>query len=43
MRREVELYIGGMKVDLGEQSLILMNYTHENLSNPTILKNSYSQ
>lgn len=43
MRREVELYIGRMKVDLGEQSLVLMNYTLEDLRNPTILKNSYSQ
>lgn len=43
MRRNIELYIGGQLVDLGEQSLILMNYTHDDLNNPTIIKNSYSQ
>lgn len=43
MRRNIELYIGGQLVELSEQSFILMNYTHDDLTNPTILKNSYSQ
>lgn len=43
MRRQIELYIGGMRADLNDDSFILMNYTMEDLSNPTIVKNSYSQ
>lgn len=43
MRRKIELYIGGELVDLDEQAFILMNYTMEDLSNPTIVKNSFSQ
>lgn len=43
MRRSVSLYIAGMQVDLDEQSFILMNYTMEDLSNPTIVKNSFSK
>lgn len=40
---EISLYIADCLVDLDEQSLILMNYTQEDLSNPAIVKNSYSQ
>lgn len=43
MRREISLYISDRKVDLDEQSLILMNYTMDDLGNPTIVKNSYSK
>lgn len=43
MRRKVSLYIGDTLVDLDDQSLILFNYTMEDLSNPTIVKNSFSQ
>ena len=43
MRRRISLYIGGMPVDLDDQSFILFNYTQEDLSNPTIVKNSFSQ
>lgn len=43
MRKEISLYISGRKVDLDEQSLILMNYTMDDLGNPTIVKNSYSK
>lgn len=43
MRRRISLYIGGMPVDLDDQSFILFNYTQEDLSNPTIIKNSFSQ
>lgn len=41
--RTLDLYIDGRKVDLADQSLILMNYTMSDMSNPTIVKNSYSQ
>lgn len=43
MRRNVSLYISGMPVDLDEQSFILFNYTMEDLSNPTIVRNSFSK
>lgn len=43
MRRRISLYIGNELADLDEQSFILMNYTMEDLSNPTIVKNSFSQ
>lgn len=43
MRRKVELFIAGMRVDLSDDSFVLLNYTHDDLTNPTILKNSYSQ
>ena len=43
MRRKISLYIADRLVDLDEQSLILFNYTMEDLNNPTIVKNSYSQ
>lgn len=40
---KVYLYIAGTLVDLKDDGLILMNYTMEDLANPTIVKNSYSQ
>lgn len=43
MKRNITLYIGGSRVDLNSDSLILYNYTAEQLSNPTIVKNEYSQ
>ena len=43
MRRKINLYIGGQLVDLDDQSFILFNYTMDDLSNPTIVKNSFSQ
>lgn len=42
MRRKISLYIADNLVDLDDQSLILFNYTMEDLLNPTIVKNSYS-
>lgn len=42
MRRKISLYIADRLVDLDDQSLILFNYTMEDLLNPTIVKNSYS-
>lgn len=43
MRRRISLYIDDKLVDLDEQSIILFNYTTEELDNPVIVKNSYSQ
>lgn len=43
MRRKITLYIADQMVDLDEQSFILFNYTMEDLSNPTIVRNSFSQ
>lgn len=43
MRRKISLYIDGNLADLDEQSFILFNYTMDDLSNPTIVKNSFSQ
>lgn len=39
----IELYIGGMRADLDDGSLILMNYTFEDLQSPAAVKNSYSK
>ena len=39
----IELYIGDMKVDLNDDSLILFNWQESDLSNPTIIKNGYSK
>ena len=38
-----EIYRGGKKADLDNNSFILFNYTMEDLSNPTIVKNSFSK
>ena len=43
MRRKVSLYIADRLVDLDEQSFLLFNYTMEDLRNPTIVRNSFSQ
>lgn len=43
MKQTVSLYIGGQLADLSDDSLIEMNYTTEDLLNPTVVKNSYSQ
>lgn len=43
MRRNVALYIGGLKADIGEQSLILMNWTQEDAAAPTAVVAPYSQ
>lgn len=43
MRRRISLYIADRKVDLDDESLVLFNYTMEDLMNPTVVKNSYSQ
>lgn len=43
MRRRISLYIDGSAVELDEESFILFNYTRDEVSNPTIVRNSYSQ
>lgn len=43
MRRKISLYIGDVLADLADESLLLYNYQQDDLSNPTIVKNSYSQ
>ena len=43
MRRKISLYIGDQLADLDDQSFILFNYQMDDLSNPTIVKNSFSQ
>lgn len=41
--RRISLYIAERLVDLDDDSFILMNYTTEDLDNPTIVRNSFSQ
>ena len=43
MRRKISLYIADQLADLDDQSFILFNYTMDDLSNPTVVKNSFSQ
>lgn len=43
MRRELTLYINGKRADLDTDAIILFNYTMEDMTNPAIVKNSYSQ
>lgn len=43
MRRNIALYINGQLADLNTDSIIQFNYTMEELTNPAIVKNSYSQ
>lgn len=41
--KTVYLYINGKQADLDGDELILMNYTQDDLANPTAVKNSYSR
>lgn len=43
MKRRISLYISDKLVDIDDQNLILFNYAMEDLDNPTIVRNSYSQ
>lgn len=43
MKRNISLYIGDERVELDDQSFILYNWTMEDLTDPTAVKNSYSQ
>ena len=42
-KMRISLYIANNLVDLDDQSFILFNYTMDDLANPTIVKNSFSQ
>lgn len=39
----IYLYIGSQQADLSSQSLVQFTYTREDLNNPSVVKNSYSQ
>ena len=43
MKRGISLYIGGRLADIDAKTLIQMTYTNEDLTNPTIVKNSFSK
>ena len=43
MRNRIHLYIEDQLADLDERSFLLLNYTAEDLTNPTIVKNSFSR
>ena len=43
MRNKIQLYIEGIRADLDNGSFLLFNYTQEDLSNPTVIKNSFSK
>lgn len=43
MRRNIALYINGQLADLDNDSIIQFNYTMEEMTEPAIVKNSYSQ
>lgn len=43
MRRRISLYIDGSLADLADDGLVLMNYAAQDLTNPAILRNSWSQ
>ena len=43
MRNKVKLYIEGIQADLDSGSFVLLNYAAEDLTNPTIVKNSFSK
>lgn len=43
MRNRIRLYIGKQQADLDDGSFILLNYTMEELTNPTIVRNSFSK
>lgn len=43
MRRRISLYIGDKLVEMDDLSFVLFNHTMDDLSNPTVIRNSYSQ
>ena len=42
MTRKISLYIDDTRADLTDDALIIWNYTQEDLDNPTIVQNSYT-
>ena len=43
MKRRITLYIAGQPCDLQDDALVLLNYQREDLYNPAVVRNSYSQ
>ena len=43
MRSNISLYIGSLRAELDDDSLVLLNYAFEDLANPTTILNSYSR
>ena len=43
MRQDIRLYIGGMEVEFQSTPEIFYNYTIDDLTNPTVVRNSYSK
>lgn len=43
MKRRITLYIAGEPCDLQDDGLVLLNYQREDLYNPAVVRNSYSQ
>lgn len=43
MKGEIQLYIGGVPVELTQDLPILFTYSVDELTNPTVVKNSYSK
>lgn len=43
MKRRITLYIAGQPCDLQDDGLVLLNYQREDLYNPAVVRNSYSQ
>lgn len=43
MKRRITLYIGGVRADLADDGFILLNYALTDLTNPTIVKNAWTQ
>ena len=43
MRNKVKLFIEGIQADLDSGSFVLLNYAAEDLTNPTIVRNSFSK
>lgn len=43
MRQNISLYLGDMEVEFNQPPSILYNYTQDEITNPTVIKNSYSK
>lgn len=43
MKRRITLYLAGRAVDLADEGLVLLNIAQTDLTNPTIVRNSWSQ
>lgn len=43
MRRRISLYIAGRRADLGDDGFVLLNIALQNLTNPAVIRNSWTQ